>query len=70
MQGLELCAKKNAGHCFLVPRRQWALLSGEFVFWEVFYFPEKGLAEQVLGDVVPPSTQNLPGMGDGVLGHI
>lgn len=38
MQGLELCAKKNAGHGFLVPCRHWALLSGEFVSWEVFCF--------------------------------
>lgn len=36
--GLELCVKNDAGPCFLVPRRHWASLSEEFVFWEVFFF--------------------------------
>ena len=35
----------------------------------VFFLPEKGLAEQVLGDSVPPSPQNLPGMGVGGVGR-
>lgn len=61
--------KKDGGLSFLVPRRHWVYFLENYLFSGRFSCPEKGLSEQVLGDLCPLSPQSLPGMGDGGLGH-
>lgn len=47
----------------------WFHFLENYLFSGRFSCPVKGLYEQVLGDLCPPSPQNLPGMGDGGLSH-